>query len=410
MDVHPEWKPGSGGVGARAPAAEVRPGARWVTRVSVAPDLAAFRAVARGLLAREAPPDRVHFDEVRGHPGLRAAVRWEACGRLAPAVPRDFLGVTRAVLAHRDPGRWALLYRVLWRLTHGEPALLNRREDVDVRQLRWMAQAVRRETQVMAEAVRFRRVLRQGRAHHVAWYAPEHRVLREVAPFLVRRFSAFAWSLFTPEDSAHWDLERLTFAEGAPEAHAAFGLPGAGARSPRPAAEDVPLMVVASAREGGDSPALTGPAGQVLERVLGRAGLLGPAAPIAHAVVPCGPGCGGPPMRVQGGPRFSCRHGLDAEVARVRPRMVIALGALAAQAFLGVGFRIHISRGQVLATRWAEGWMATLSPDAILRLPGARERAEARIHLEADFRSAAAWLRQRAPGGGVRGRVGGWNA
>ncbi|AKQ65997.1 Uracil-DNA glycosylase, putative family 6 [Myxococcus hansupus] len=374
----------------------------------MAPDLAAFRAVARGLLAREAPPDRVHFDEVRGHPEglLRAAARWEACGRLAPAVPRDFLGMTRAVLPHRDPGRWALLYRVLWRLTHGEPALLQRHEDTDVRQLRWMEQSVRRDLKAMTDAVRFRRVPRHGREHHVAWYAPEHRILRAVAPFLVRRFASFAWSLFTPDGGAHWDLERLTFAEGThasgdAAAHAASRARG---RSPGPTAGGVPLMLVGMAHEGGDSPSFTGPAGQLLALVLGRAGLLGPTAPVTHGVVPCGAGCGTWPLPE--GARTSCRHGLDAAVARARPRMVIALGAQAAQAFLGVGFRIHISRGQVLSSRWAEGWMATLETEAIVRLTGARERAEARIHLEADFRSAAAWLRQRSPGDGVRPRVG----
>lgn len=86
-------------------------------------------------------------------------------------------------------------------------------------------------------------------------------------------------------------------------------------------------------------------------------------------------------------------------MAAVRPRMIVALGATAGQAFLGPGFRINLSRGQVFDTPWAEAWMATFHPSALLRMPDPRKRAEARIHFEADLRAAAAWLRR----GGARG-------
>ncbi|WP_426752412.1 DUF4130 domain-containing protein [Myxococcus sp. Y35] len=401
MDVRQEGKAVSGAWRARAPGPraaveDAAPPARWLTRVSVAPDLGTFRVVARGLLAREEPPERVRFEEVRGQTdALRAAVRWEACGRLAPALPRDFLGLARTVVCHRAPARWALLYRVLWRLTHGEPELLHRHDDPDVRRLRWMEQAVRRDVQAMTAAVRFRRVWRDGGAHHVAWFQPEHAILREVAPFLVRRFPTFSWSLFTPEACVHWDRERLTFEDGG--RLPAEVLRGAVPRPPRPEPEParMPLLWVGAAPRSGEPPCFAGPAGQLLDVVLGRAGLPRPSADAAHVVVPCRPGCGTERGASLEGEGRSCRHGLSAVVARVRPRLIIALGAVAAQAFLGIAFRIHLSRGRVLSTPWADGWMATLAPEAVLQLPGARERAEARIHLEADLRAAAAWLRQQ---------------
>src|SRR5579875_65529 len=47
-------------------------------------------------------------------------------------VPSEFLSLARSVSCHRDPRRWHLLYRTLFRLTHGEPHLLAITVDVDV--------------------------------------------------------------------------------------------------------------------------------------------------------------------------------------------------------------------------------------------------------------------------------------
>ncbi|MFP2959963.1 DUF4130 domain-containing protein [Myxococcus sp. 1LA] len=415
MDVHQESR---SVVGARrspvpgswrdGPAAGHREGG--LTRVLVAPDLASFRVVARGLLARGEPPERVRFEEARGRQDpWREASRWEAWGRAASGVPRDFVGLAQQVVCHREPARWTLLYRVLWRLTHGEPSLLERHEDADVRRLRWLEQAVRRDMQALMAALRFRRVWRDGREHHVAWYRPEHRIVRDVAPFLVRRFPAFSWSLFTPETWAHWDGARLSFEDGgAPPEWVRARLEGAASHARPPAdVARAPLLLVGASTGDGVVASLSGPAGALLDVVLGRAGLT---RSIPLVVRPCGDGCrirrGGVPPSARGEAR-TCRHGLDAMVAEVRPRMIVALGPVAAQAFLGVGFRMHLSRGQVLDTRWAEGWMATYAPEAVLRLPSGRARAEARIHFEADLRSAAAWLRQRLTGDARAGGVDG---
>ncbi|ATB48293.1 DUF4130 domain-containing protein [Corallococcus macrosporus] len=399
MDVHQESRPV---VGARWRQSLVarKDGRRdgGVTRVFVAPDLASFRVVARGLLARGEPPERVRFEETRGRRELgREAAGWEAWGRAVSRVPQDFVGLARQVVCHREPARWPLLYRVLWRLTHGEPALLERHDDADVGRLRWLEQAVRRDLQALMAAVRFHRVWRDGREHHVAWYRPEHRIVREVAPFLVRRFPAFTWSLFTPDTWAHWDGARLTFEEGGALPEWARARVARAASHPRPpeAVARAPLLLVGASAGDGGAASFSGPAGALLDVVLGRAGL---ARSSLQVVRPCGNGCrwrrvGPPPLAW--GEAGLCRHGLDAAVAEVRPRMIVALGPVAAQAFLGVGFRMHLSRGQLLDTRWAEGWMATYAPEAVLRLPVGRARAEARIHFEADLRSAAAWLRQR---------------
>ncbi len=49
----------------------------------------------------------------------------------------------------------------------------------------------------------------------VAWYEPEHHVLRSEADFFARRFAALRWSILTPALSAHWDGEAVRFGPGA---------------------------------------------------------------------------------------------------------------------------------------------------------------------------------------------------
>ncbi len=50
----------------------------------------------------------------------------------APNVPRDFLELAATCLCHRDPQRLALLYRLLWRITHDERSVLSNPADADV--------------------------------------------------------------------------------------------------------------------------------------------------------------------------------------------------------------------------------------------------------------------------------------
>ncbi|WP_240360866.1 UdgX family uracil-DNA binding protein [Pyxidicoccus caerfyrddinensis] len=373
-------------------------------RVRMGPDLASFRAVARGLIARGEPPERVLFEDAGAARGSLLALDVPvtelglASGPPTPAVPRDFLGLAEKVVCHRDAERWALLYRVLWRLTHGERNLLEVDRDEDVHRLRMMERAVRRDVHEMTAFVRFRRVERNGAEHFIAWHRPDHRIVRHVAPFFVRRFPSMRWSILTPDACVHWDLERLTFGAGMPRSEAPEGdvlepLGPAGA----------PLMLVGDQpgdMEDREGRPFVGPAGQLLDEVLGRAGLKRSALYVTNVVKHFGwtEGAGGkrrlhqPPGRTE---VLACRAWLEAEVAAVRPRLIVALGDTAAQAFLGPGFRIHLSRGQVFETPWVDGWMATFHPAALLRMPDPRKRAEARIHFEADLRSAAEWLRRR---------------
>ena len=72
----------------------------------------------------------------------------------------------------------------------------------------------------------------------------------------------------------------------------------------------------------------------------------------------------------------ACRPWLEEELRLVRPKVIVVLGATAAQALLGAKFRVTEQRGQPVASPWADAVFATVHPSAVLRAPGAaRERA-----------------------------------
>ncbi len=178
-----------------------------------------WRTEARQLLRAGVTPAEVMFVESAGLLG-------EAEPLVAGApvsVPREFLELAAVAARFRDAERWDVLYRVLYRVTHGEGHLLRVDIDDDVRRLRVMEKAVRRDMHKMTAFVRFREVRTEEGPHYIAWHRPDHDILRATAPFFVRRFGAMRWTILTPEDSAYWDTRELRFGPGAPRASAPAG-------------------------------------------------------------------------------------------------------------------------------------------------------------------------------------------
>jgi DNA polymerase len=194
--------------------------AAWTAAVHPPWDAEAWRALARHALRAELPPEQVSW-EGDAAPGLFGAPPVSAAPlrREAPAVPSGFLALAEAVLCHRDAQRHALLYRLLWRLTHGEPRLLERATDADVRRAEVLAKAVSRDTHKMKAFVRFRAVAGEDDAF-LAWFEPEHFVVDRVSGFFMRRFAGMCWAILTPYRSVRWDGAHLLFGEGATRADA----------------------------------------------------------------------------------------------------------------------------------------------------------------------------------------------
>ena len=89
----------------------------------------------------------------------------------------------------------------------------------------------------------------------------------------------------------------------------------------------------------------------------------------------------------------ACKPWLEAEVARIRPELIVCLGATAAQALLGRDFRVTRQHGEVLESELGVT-LATIHPSAVLRAPD-DVREETYEGLVADLRVAAAWLAER---------------
>jgi uracil-DNA glycosylase family protein len=88
----------------------------------------------------------------------------------------------------------------------------------------------------------------------------------------------------------------------------------------------------------------------------------------------------------------ACRPWLDAELEAVSPRVLVALGATAAQALLGRSFRVTQQRGVPVESDLAPQVLATVHPSSILRAPDEAARREAYAGLVADLKVAASLL------------------
>jgi uracil-DNA glycosylase len=88
----------------------------------------------------------------------------------------------------------------------------------------------------------------------------------------------------------------------------------------------------------------------------------------------------------------ACNPWLQEEIRLVQPRVVVALGATAAQALLGRQFRVTQSRGKALPSEFAEAVFATVHPSAILRAPD-EAREESRREFFGDLKAVAKYLK-----------------
>jgi uracil-DNA glycosylase family protein len=85
----------------------------------------------------------------------------------------------------------------------------------------------------------------------------------------------------------------------------------------------------------------------------------------------------------------ACRPWLEAEISLVKPKVIVALGATAAQTLLGRGFRVTKQRGVPVESPLAPYVLATVHPSSILRAPDEEARREAMRDFVADLREVA---------------------
>jgi len=167
------------------------------------------------MLVEGVPPEEILWE---AEAGLFASsiVREEPPTKLK--VPAVFVEMAQSVACHRDPTRWGLLYRILWRVTRGgEKHLIGIATDPDIAKARLLEKAVRREIHKMHAFVRFRLIdsdAETGRERYAAWFEPDHFIVEAGTPFFKKRFANMDWSIFTPKGCAHWNGKQLTFTPG----------------------------------------------------------------------------------------------------------------------------------------------------------------------------------------------------
>ena len=139
-----------------------------------------------------------------------------------------------------------------------------------------------------------------------------------------------------------------------------------------------------------------GPAGKMLDRCIKAAGLDRSRAYVTNAVkhfkwVPRGT------RRIHSKPNsreiVACFPWLEAEIAAVKPKVVVALGATAAQALFGKAFRVTRDRGRPVPSRWAPYALATVHPSSLLRAPDEETRRREIERFIEDLKQAAQLLR-----------------
>ena len=456
-------------------------GGHYAVHLPAPDDFAFWRERARGLIQCDVPPDRVSWVEPGGTGDLFASEGPTRNQRRMPVPPVDFppvrasqrfLTVARSAALHIDTARFGLLYQVLWRLQRN-PRLMEDKADSQVRRIEELAKAVRRDAHKMHAFVRFREVaVEDGTPHFVAWFEPDHHILRAEAGFFMRRFANLHWSILTPRGSIHWDGEVMREGPPARRSDAPAGDPvedlwrsyyasifnparlKVGAmlsEMPKkywknlPEAELIPQLIAgAQAREAqmvssgsldmGEKPAtlagvdkaihacrncpiceldnhavmgegplgaalmivgeqpgdqedvagrpFVGPAGQLLDDYLVRAGIDRSAAYVTNAVKHFKFVWKGK-RRLHQSPGAkeidTCRWWLEAERAIVRPRIVLALGASAARGLLGRTVSISKVRGAPLALEDGGELWVTAHPSYLLRLDGEAREAQAAL-------------------------------
>lgn len=451
----------------------VRLGAYYAVNLPRPDDFAFWRERARQLVQCDVPPDRVAWIEPGGSGNLFGGdTRLPAPSADARPIraSKRFLSLAQNAALHSDPERFALLYRLVWR-HQSNPRVMEDSADADVRRIEELDKAVRRDSHKMHAFVRFRQVKEQGGGeHYVAWFEPEHHILRANAGFFKRRFANMRWSILTPRGTLHWDGETMREGPPAQKSDAPQGDPAedlwrtyyasifnparlkVGAmlsEMPKkywknlPEASLIPqliagaqsreaAMVAAGARELAERPEslaaieraihecrqceigcldnqavmgegpheatlmivgeqpgdqedqqgrpFVGPAGQLLDRSLERAGIDRRSAYLTNAVKHFKFVMRGK-RRLHQSPTAkeidTCRWWVESERALVRPKLVLALGASAARSLLGKTVSMAKVRGAPIALEDGSELWVTAHPSYLLRLDGAaaEERA-----------------------------------
>jgi uracil-DNA glycosylase len=174
-----------------------------------------WRTATRAHVLAGTPPETITWsigaDDTPTPPAQSGDPHPEPSGSFA--VPRALVALAAQAIQARDPGRFDLLYRLVWRAQAGEP-VLDQRDDPELTRARRLALGVRAEAHRMRTHLRFLALADTQPTQYLGWYAPAHHVLEANAQLLARRFASLHLTILTPDATAHWDGTALRFGPG----------------------------------------------------------------------------------------------------------------------------------------------------------------------------------------------------
>jgi DNA polymerase len=200
--------------------------ARHVVHLSAPDDVDGWRAGVRPLLAARVPLAVVEFAVAGAQTSLFAdGGASPPTAKSTVNLPAAFWPLARTALLHRDEERHAIHYELALKLADHGVSLADHAHPL-VRRVEVLATSVRRDIHKMRAFVRFREVAEpDGGTRFVAWFEPDHHIVRTNARFFVERFASMRWSILTPALCIHWDGQRLTESAGATRGDAPAGDP-----------------------------------------------------------------------------------------------------------------------------------------------------------------------------------------
>lgn len=177
-----------------------------------------WRNLARDLLGGGIAPHHVEWLSGDAPGGLFAHCEGQSeAGRHSRLIriPRQLLAELEMAARFRSDDRWALLYRILWRVAEGERTACLA-GDVDGSELHLRIKAVRREAHHLHAFLRFSPSDSDSAPDYVAWFEPAHDILLSAAPHFAERMGLHSWLIATPDDAVFWDGQAMHYARPCP--------------------------------------------------------------------------------------------------------------------------------------------------------------------------------------------------
>ncbi len=305
-------------------------------------DFESWREAARSLILARIPPHEVEWG-VGEDPHDQLLL--PAPPGAGISVPKGFFDIARQAIAHDDPNRFGLLYALLYIVTQDRTALTDRSDPLVAR-----VEAMAREV-VMASTQR----IKAGSNSEAALEA-----LRQNAKGCTRC-------------DLYKHATHIVFSEGP---------------------VDAPLMLVGE--QPGDQEDLqgrpfVGPAGQILDEALEKAGIDRARTYVSNAVKHFKFELRGK-RRIHSKPNAgeisACRWWLDQERALIKPRIIVALGATAGHSLLGKSVTISRLRGTSITLPDGSECHVTIHPSYLLRIPDEARKQEEYLQFVEELAAA----------------------